>query len=117
MPPALPRIIIVTPFLADANNGNWRTAHRWQLLLADQFTVIVQGDWQGEECDALIALHARRSAPVIQRFRESRPHMPLIVVLTGTDLYRDLACAARLPQKNPYRLSIRKNPGAGSQAA
>ncbi len=95
MPPPLPQIIIVTPYLADANNGNWRTAHRWQSLLSGEFRVIVQGDWQGERqdesCDLLIALHARRSAAAIKRFRQAHPQAPLILVLTGTDLYKDLA--------------------------
>lgn len=81
---------IITPALADANNGNWRTAHRWQTLLSPAFKVIVQGDWTDESCDILIALHARRSAGSIVRFREAHPTKPLIVVLTGTDLYRDL---------------------------
>jgi putative glycosyltransferase (TIGR04348 family) len=85
-----PLIRIVTPALADANNGNWRTAHRWQTLLSPDFKVIVQGDWNDESCDILIALHARRSAASIVRFRAAHPTKPLIVVLTGTDLYRDL---------------------------
>lgn len=86
----VPLIRIVTPALADANNGNWRTADRWQKLLSPKFKVIVQGDWHGENCNILIALHARRSAASIVRFRELHPSKPLIVVLTGTDLYRDL---------------------------
>jgi putative glycosyltransferase (TIGR04348 family) len=85
-----PLIRIVTPALADANNGNWRTAHRWQILLSPTFKVIVQGDWTDESCDILIALHARRSAAAIVRFRMAHPTKQLIVVLTGTDLYRDL---------------------------
>ncbi len=89
---------IVTPALADANNGNWRTAHRWQTLLSPEFKVIVQGDWNGESCDILIALHARRSAASIVRFRESHPTKPLIVVLTGTDLYRDLTTSGEARQ-------------------
>ena len=44
--------------------------------------------WNGEPCDALIALHARRSADSIARFAATGK--PLVVVLTGTDLYRDL---------------------------
>lgn len=94
MSPSLPVIIIVTPYLAKANNGNWRTAHRWQSLLSGEFKVIVQGDWQDEACDMLIALHARRSAEVIRRFRNRHPQTPLVVVLTGTDLYKDLATSA-----------------------
>jgi putative glycosyltransferase (TIGR04348 family) len=89
-----PIIRIATPYAASANNGNWRTAARWARLLRDRFRVIVQapGDAEGavaaHEC--LIALHARRSHTVIRDWREARPSDPLIVVLTGTDLYRDL---------------------------
>lgn len=38
----------------------------------------------------MIALHARRSAEAIARFSASHPSSPLILVLTGTDLYRDI---------------------------
>lgn len=46
--------------------------------------------WEGEACDALIALHARRSHAAVVAYRERCPDKPLIVTLTGTDLYRDL---------------------------
>jgi putative glycosyltransferase (TIGR04348 family) len=91
-------IRIVTPYLADANNGNWRTAHRWQSLLSGHHRVILQGEWQGEPCDVLIALHARRSAASVQRFREAFPTKPLIVTLTGTDLYNDLKTSEEAQQ-------------------
>lgn len=39
----------------------------------------------------MVALHARRSAASISRWRTLRPAAPLVVVLTGTDLYRDIA--------------------------
>lgn len=42
----------------------------------------------------MIALHARRSAPSIAAFAERHPDLPLTVVLTGTDLYRDIATDA-----------------------
>jgi putative glycosyltransferase (TIGR04348 family) len=48
--------------------------------------------WNGEACDALIALHARRSADSIARYAATG--RPLIVTLTGTDLYRDLPGSA-----------------------
>ena len=38
----------------------------------------------------MVALHARRSAPAIAAWAAAWPHKPLIVVLTGTDLYRDI---------------------------
>jgi len=56
--------------------------------------VNVQKSWDGEECDLLIALHARRSFPAIQRFRQKHPIAPLVVALTGTDLYGDLESSA-----------------------
>ena len=48
--------------------------------------------WNGEPCDALIALHARRSHESIARYAGSKK--PLVVTLTGTDLYRDLPTSA-----------------------
>ena len=94
MPSRSQTIAIVTPFLADANNGNWRTAQRWQAMLAPDFQAIVQPDWPAPGIDnavAMIALHARRSAPAARRFHAAHPERPLILVMTGTDLYRDLA--------------------------
>lgn len=38
----------------------------------------------------MIALHARRSAASIEAWRARHPHRPLVLVLTGTDLYRDI---------------------------
>ena len=45
-------------------------------------------DYDDSEYDLLIALHAWRSAAVVERFASLYPEKPLIVVLTGTDLYR-----------------------------
>lgn len=85
-----PQVCIVTPAIASANNGNWHTAARWASFLAPQAEVKVAQDWTGAPADALIALHARRSAAAIERFRAAHPDRPLALVLTGTDLYRDL---------------------------
>ncbi len=89
------KIALITPAPAQVHTGNRTTAHRWARLLGDLgHHVNVRKDWNGEECDLLIALHARRSFPAIQRFREERPHAPIIVALTGTDLYGDLENSA-----------------------
>lgn len=88
---ARPHVLIVTPALAAANNGNSHTALRWQRMLAPVARVQVALAWQGEPVDALIVLHARRSAASVARWREARAGAPLALVLTGTDLYRDLA--------------------------
>jgi putative glycosyltransferase (TIGR04348 family) len=85
-----PVVCIVTPGTRDANNGNWRTAVRWARMLGDRYRVIVHTAWGGERADLLLALHARRSAGSIAAFRAESP-APIALVLTGTDLYRDLA--------------------------
>ena len=90
-PGARPRVVIVTPALPSANNGNAHTASRWAAFLAPVADVDVGLAWADEPCDALIALHARRSAPSIARFAAARPGGPIGLVLTGTDLYLDLA--------------------------
>jgi putative glycosyltransferase (TIGR04348 family) len=85
-----PSVCIVTPALASANNGNWQTARRWAQMLRSHYRVELTDQWQGEPADVLVALHARRSAPSIERWAHARPQAPLVVVLTGTDLYRDI---------------------------
>ena len=80
----------MTPALASANNGNWQTAKRWSQLLRSHYRVELVNSWQGGSADALVALHARRSADSIRRWASEKPGYPLAVVLTGTDLYRDI---------------------------
>ncbi|MBC7954926.1 MAG: TIGR04348 family glycosyltransferase [Cytophagales bacterium] len=87
---SLPRICIVTPALASANNGNWQTARRWSQMLRSHHPVDLVDQWQGEPAELLVALHAGRSAASIQRWTREQPGRPLAVVLTGTDLYRDI---------------------------
>jgi putative glycosyltransferase (TIGR04348 family) len=91
-----PTLLLVTPYLSAANNGNWRTAARWQRLLSPHYRVIVQaadaaiaGRPRDDAC-ALIALHARRSHVAISAWRDRYADRPLVVAMTGTDLYRDL---------------------------
>jgi putative glycosyltransferase (TIGR04348 family) len=83
-------LAIVSPALSDANNGNWQTARRWARMLAADYRVRLAQAWNGEPADAMLALHARRSAPSIAAWAAQRPGRPLVVALTGTDLYRDL---------------------------
>ncbi len=87
---ARPSIILVSPALAAANNGNWQTAMRWSHLLRHRYRITLADRWEGQPADAMIALHARRSAASISAFSRAHPARPLIVVLTGTDLYRDI---------------------------
>jgi len=85
------RIEIVTPARAGSRTGNRHTAARWAAMLrAAGHRVAVRTQWQGARCDLLVALHARRSHASVLRYRAAHPRGQLAVVLTGTDLYRDL---------------------------
>lgn len=87
-----PRLTIVTPYLRQANNGNWQTAARWARMLRQRYRVKIVQQWRDGDPvpDLLIALHARRSAASIAAFAAAQPQQPLVVTLTGTDLYRDI---------------------------
>ncbi len=91
------QVVIVTPALRDDNNGNWQTARRWQQHLAGEFSVRLVRQWpdalSGGDA-AMIALHARRSAGAIAAWAAAHPGRGLALVLTGTDLYRDIGSDA-----------------------
>ena len=85
------RIALITPYGREHQNGNWHTAARWTRFLRDAgHTVIVQTKWDARPADLMLALHARRSFASIQAFAKQFPSRPLVVALTGTDLYRDI---------------------------
>ncbi len=64
---------------------------RWSRILRGLgHRVSVHQHFAGQNCDVLLALHAKRSASDIERFRRSQPQSPLVLALTGTDLYRDI---------------------------
>jgi putative glycosyltransferase (TIGR04348 family) len=47
-------------------------------------------EYTGQPCDVLVALHARKSAPSVQRFNDEHPDRPIVLALTGTDLYDEI---------------------------
>ena len=88
------QIVIVCPAVRDDNNGNWQTARRWQRLLQPAYRVRIVQQWpDGASADAdeaMLALHARKSAPSVAAWAQAHPGRGLAVVLTGTDLYKDI---------------------------
>ena len=113
-----PSVLIVTPYLAAANNGNWQTAARWARMLRGRCRVRITTAWQhGDPVpDLLIALHARRSAASIAAFAAAHPQRPRILVLTGTDLYRDIKSdpAAQRALRQAHALVVLNDLGARS---
>src|SRR5215207_2845262 len=82
-------IVLITPTPLQARSGNRTTAVRWtRLLRALGHRVRLAVEYDGRPADLMVALHAWRSAPAIEHFHRCYPERPLIVALTGTDIYR-----------------------------
>jgi putative glycosyltransferase (TIGR04348 family) len=89
------KIALVTPARPITHSGNANTAMRWARLLRELgHRVRVQTSWDGRRADLMIALHALRSRDSIVRFASEFPDQPLVLMLTGTDLYRDIRASA-----------------------
>lgn len=102
------RIALVTPAGPGMRNGNRHTALRWaSFLRASGHRVAVSLQWGLQEpADAMLALHARRSYASIKAFSETR--RPLVVALTGTDVYCDIreSAEARESLELAHRLIV-----------
>ena len=104
---SMPQVVIVSPALRAANNGNWQTARRWQQHLAGALSARIVTEWPDAHAGrdvVMVALHARRSADAIAAWSAAHPGRGLAVVLTGTDLYRDIQtdrCRAALAGARP----------------
>jgi len=102
------QIIVITPARSSSRSGNGTTAGRWTRILRELgHEVQVAHRYNGVAADLMIALHAWRSSDSIRDFRARYPARPLIVALSGTDIYQyidrdpaptlhSLACADRL---------------------
>lgn len=83
------KITIVTPLQLGKKSGNSISAIRWAKILRDLgHSVSICNEYRNENTDLMIALNAYRSASSISTFKEKNPRKPLIVVLTGTDIYK-----------------------------
>jgi putative glycosyltransferase (TIGR04348 family) len=85
------RILVVTPIVPRSRTGNRVTALRWvRTFRGLGHRVMVVSEYASQPCDVLVALHARKSAPSVQRFRDAHPDRPIVLALTGTDLYDEI---------------------------
>jgi len=90
------KLLIVTPEKQSKFSGNQVTAERYKRLLEESGHEVhvdtqLPHDAADRSFDVLFALHAQKSANAINDFRMTFPDRPLVLVLTGTDLHRDLA--------------------------
>jgi|SRR5579872_1758306 len=94
MPPPL-RIGLIYPPRALALAGNRVTAKRWTGILRGLgHRVHLADQYDGRPFDVLIVLHARRGAKAAALYHRLYPERPLLVAMTGTDLYRDIGTSA-----------------------
>lgn len=97
------KILLINPAQVQTHTGNDTTAERWARLLGELgHQVQVEHEWSGSsqipQWDLLIALHARKSYPTLERFYHAHPEIPVIVALTGTDVYQDIQSSSEAKQ-------------------
>ena len=93
------KVTLITPVPAQSRQGNRVTALRWaRILKALGHRVAIAQAYDDAPYDLMIALHARRSFAAIDRFRRLYQERPLIVALTGTDLYGDIRTSVEAQQ-------------------
>jgi putative glycosyltransferase (TIGR04348 family) len=92
-------ILLVSP-APDGLHGNGVTARRWAAFLRELGREVhLTKDYPGSgDYSALIALHAGKSADAVRRFHTDHPEAPVVVALTGTDLYPNLATTGIDPE-------------------
>ncbi len=89
------KIALITPVPAQSRQGNRVTALRWARILKNLgHRVTIAQHYDETSYDLMVALHARRSFAAIARFHHLYPQRPLLVALTGTDLYGDIHTSA-----------------------
>ena len=78
-------IILITPPGPSTRTGNAVAALRWARILRHlRHRVTVAADYADQVADAMVAIHAWRSADAIRRFKAQYPARPLILQLSGT---------------------------------
>src|SRR2546430_3068266 len=82
------KIVVITPARSSSRSGNQTTGTRWTRILRELgHRVHTASRYNGASADLMIAIHAWRSSASIRKFRELYPDRPLIVALSGTDVY------------------------------
>jgi len=82
-------IIVITPPGPSTRTGNAVAALRWARILRQLgHRVTIAADYRDEPFDAMAAIHAWRSAEAIRRFKMRYPERPLVLQLSGTDIYQ-----------------------------
>jgi putative glycosyltransferase (TIGR04348 family) len=82
------KIVLITPAGPTSRTGNRVAASRWARILRHLgHRVRVAAQYDGGPADMMVAVHAWRSADDIARFKASHPERPVVLQLSGTDIY------------------------------
>ncbi len=85
------RIVLITPEGPTSRTGNRVAASRWARILRHLgHKVRIASDYDGRPAHVMVAVHAWRSAVAIERFKAAFPDRPVILQLSGTDIYEYL---------------------------
>ncbi|TAJ36954.1 MAG: TIGR04348 family glycosyltransferase [Reyranella sp.] len=83
------RIVLITPEGPTSRTGNRVAASRWARILRRLgHRVHLAADYDGRPADLMVAVHAWRSAAAIERFKTKFPERPVVLQLSGTDIYQ-----------------------------
>ena len=83
------RIVLITPEGPTSRTGNRVAASRWARILRRLgHNVRIASVYDGRPADLMVAIHAWRSAASIERFKVEFPDRPVILQLSGTDIYQ-----------------------------
>jgi len=85
------KIVLITPEGPTSRTGNRIATSRWARILRQLgHRTRISSDYGGEAADAMVAVHAWRSADAVARFKSEYPARPVILQLSGTDIYHYL---------------------------
>ena len=85
------RIVLITPDGPTKRTGNRVASLRWSRILRGLgHTVRHASHYDGRPADLMVAIHAWRSADAIARFKTLHPDRPVVLQLSGTDIYEYL---------------------------
>jgi putative glycosyltransferase (TIGR04348 family) len=82
------KIVLITPSGPTARTGNRIAASRWAGILRRLgHKVRIAAQYDGTAADLMVAVHAWRSAGAITAFKSRHPDRPVVLQLSGTDIY------------------------------
>ena len=85
------RIVLITPDGPTKRTGNRVASVRWARILRRLgHRVRIAAHYDERPADLMVAIHAWRSADAIERFKARCPASPVVLQLSGTDIYEYL---------------------------